>query len=319
MKKLITILLFLPIFSFSQNEYVVKPKKNIEEVAAPKKSSFMENFPYYKMIDWKPGMRFMSEPDIDTKIIWTFGLYPKISNSKDLSLKIFIYEGLEQREVDCPRGKCSMTYLIFNCDGDKYEHRYMRDTIELRNATVFDSIDQLIYLDEVDKAKDLLLNKILYIKTSEWRTMDEGEREESSYGNQRFIQVKIINIGLGIQDGPVKIIFCPLNSTKEYCLNVRFSGINKSGYSNVFGIDFDDAFQLTNPKLEYPNISTTTWKLIQNGKVVTGMTKKECELSWGKPDDINKTTIGNTISEQWVYSSTRYLYFKNGLLTAIQN
>ncbi|MCR5623181.1 MAG: hypothetical protein K6G18_15175 [Treponema sp.] len=56
---------------------------------------------------------------------------------------------------------------------------------------------------------------------------------------------------------------------------------------------------------------------ILEGKVNLGMTREECELSWGKPKDINRTTNKYGTSEQWVYSDN-YLYFDNGILKAIQ-
>lgn len=59
------------------------------------------------------------------------------------------------------------------------------------------------------------------------------------------------------------------------------------------------------------------WALILNGKVKVGMTKEMCELSWGKPKDINQTITEGKNSEQWVYSE-HYLYFDNGILTAMQ-
>jgi hypothetical protein len=40
---------------------------------------------------------------------------------------------------------------------------------------------------------------------------------------------------------------------------------------------------------------------------------------WGPPGHINKTTTARGISEQWVYEGGKYLYFENGILTAIQN
>ena len=45
--------------------------------------------------------------------------------------------------------------------------------------------------------------------------------------------------------------------------------------------------------------------------------------SWGYPDDVNKTVNAYGVSEQWVYrglgySKGRYLYFKNGILTSMQ-
>lgn len=60
-------------------------------------------------------------------------------------------------------------------------------------------------------------------------------------------------------------------------------------------------------------------KLIMNHNVHIGMTKAMCKESWGEPEDIHSTITGKYVHEQWVYSLTSYLYFDNGLLTAIQN
>lgn len=50
-----------------------------------------------------------------------------------------------------------------------------------------------------------------------------------------------------------------------------------------------------------------------------GMTKSEVENStWGKPNDINKTTYSWGVKEQWCYSGYRYIYFEDGVVTAIQ-
>lgn len=52
-----------------------------------------------------------------------------------------------------------------------------------------------------------------------------------------------------------------------------------------------------------------------------GMTKEIVinETNWGKPQYINRTTTRYGIDEQFVYSDYRYLYFKNGKLTTIQD
>lgn len=59
------------------------------------------------------------------------------------------------------------------------------------------------------------------------------------------------------------------------------------------------------------------WDIILAGKVKIGMTKDMCIQSWGAPDEINQTTMKGESSEQWVYERN-YLYFDNGILTAIQ-
>ena len=40
---------------------------------------------------------------------------------------------------------------------------------------------------------------------------------------------------------------------------------------------------------------------------------------WGAPLTVNRTTTAAGVREQWVYSSKHYLYFTNGVLTAIQD
>jgi len=42
---------------------------------------------------------------------------------------------------------------------------------------------------------------------------------------------------------------------------------------------------------------------------------------WGEPKDVNRTTTASGVNEQWVYGerSRRYLYFTNGILTAISD
>ena len=51
-----------------------------------------------------------------------------------------------------------------------------------------------------------------------------------------------------------------------------------------------------------------------------GMSKEDVlASSWGRPESINTTTTVRGSREQWVYGGRSYLYFENGVLTAIQN
>jgi len=60
-------------------------------------------------------------------------------------------------------------------------------------------------------------------------------------------------------------------------------------------------------------------KLIADSKVIIGMSKEICKLSWGEPYDVNRTITKNIKFEQWVYSMGNYLYFENNILVAIQD
>lgn len=51
-----------------------------------------------------------------------------------------------------------------------------------------------------------------------------------------------------------------------------------------------------------------------------GMTQQDVlNSSWGRPQHVNRTTTALGTREQWVYGIGSYLYFEDGVLTAIQN
>ncbi len=52
--------------------------------------------------------------------------------------------------------------------------------------------------------------------------------------------------------------------------------------------------------------------------VLIGMTETMARIAWGEPKKINTTTSKYGTRAQWVYYES-YLYFDNGILTAIQN
>lgn len=67
---------------------------------------------------------------------------------------------------------------------------------------------------------------------------------------------------------------------------------------------------------KYGKVNT---KLILDGKVKIGWNKKMCIESWGEPMSVNRTLFKDVVTEQWVYDIGTYLYFKNNILTAIQD
>lgn len=51
-----------------------------------------------------------------------------------------------------------------------------------------------------------------------------------------------------------------------------------------------------------------------------GMTADEVKASnWGNPEKINKTTYEWGVTEQWCYPDYKYIYFEDGIVTAIQD
>ena len=96
---------------------------------------------------------------------------------------------------------------------------------------------------------------------------------------------------------------------------------NEKGEQIPLGIDNSTrtnwVFKFKQAELYKKKFGDENWQRILDGKVKIGMTKEMCELSWGKPKSINETITSGKKSEQWVYSDN-YLYFDNGIVTAMQ-
>jgi hypothetical protein len=53
-------------------------------------------------------------------------------------------------------------------------------------------------------------------------------------------------------------------------------------------------------------------------KLQIGMTTEQVMSAWGRPLRVNETIRATSREEQWIYSESVYLYFRNGTLTTIQ-
>ena len=49
------------------------------------------------------------------------------------------------------------------------------------------------------------------------------------------------------------------------------------------------------------------------------MSKEDLLASaWGEPNKVNRTTYEWGVTEQWCYPNNEYIYFEDGIVTAIQ-
>lgn len=81
------------------------------------------------------------------------------------------------------------------------------------------------------------------------------------------------------------------------------------------------AYMNSKPKSEEPTPEKAQVIEVKDEPSI-GMNPDEVRNStWGEPSDINKTTTKYGVREQWVYRSSmknKYIYFEDGLVTAIQ-
>jgi hypothetical protein len=55
-------------------------------------------------------------------------------------------------------------------------------------------------------------------------------------------------------------------------------------------------------------------RMIADGKVWPTISFQMAKDSWGPPEDVQTTKIHGGATEKWIYSDSRYLFFKNGYL-----
>ncbi|NLY75727.1 MAG: hypothetical protein GX075_10525 [Firmicutes bacterium] len=96
-----------------------------------------------------------------------------------------------------------------------------------------------------------------------------------------------------------------------------YSRINDT--SNKLMRPLEEYWYLSDPVKIYPKWPQRAWDAIKEYKIYIGMNKEMVLMSWGKPERVYRTTTANRVSEQWVYGSSNYVYFDNGVVSAIQN
>ena len=226
---------------------------------------------------------------------------PTFPDSISLKGKIFTYKGSIE---ESPFGGANEVVLIFDCEGYKFRYETGKTRDEIRQMTDTPLIPPFIDMDDVNVARSLLKDRTLYIKTSVWY---DGNDEVTE--GRKLIPVKILDILPGNNLLPVKVWF---EDDKGNRAGVFMSLLSSSRSQYI---TFDRLFSFDNPRLQYKEIQDEAWEQITLGRVKAGMTKNECKLSLGNPNEVKKIPTYSGLKEQWIYNSGAYLFFVDGLLT----
>lgn len=259
------IILSLILFCFgtsavvAQNDYIVTTPSS-QEVGTSEEDLFITaNFPLQPLCKWTPGMKFMFIPSSRDMFLPTLSKYEteKGVDNSVLKHKILTFTGTEEIARKISNDTNYNTRFIFECEDEKYyyEIKNMRlDEICLKAPRA--GINGLVYLKDVDTAKELLIGKTIYIQSETARVDDAN-----NYSGYRDVSVPvnteatITAVGVGSQAYPVKIIFRDTQG-KSYYLEVALSRTNS-------GMDISD-FQGENRMKYFPNAISFTNKSLSD-------------------------------------------------------
>lgn len=299
-----------------ENPYIVKTKGVKKTVVKPEQGTtaqndepeatdFMgKNFRFYSMCDWKEGMRFMVIPEKYDLLVNTFRdatTNREVSSGK-LRYKIMVYKGHE----DMQNGR---VHINFTCEDDNHDYYY-----ELPNGTFDDycygklGVPTLAYLGDVDKARELLLGKLLLTRTQHFRVDTEYDGDgykEVTVAKNKVVEVKAI--GVGTRSFPVKIIVEDENGEQFY-QNVAMSKTNCGMRDDEFIVDnekflFEGSFEFSDDNMAVSqDVKDYVGKTVYT-KVATSMSSKGS----GKELDMKVPRFtGFIIDEVAPQKNTRY-------------
>lgn len=230
MKTTLTVLsLFFALTVCAQGDYIVKTAKQTTTSGSEEEQFVVSNFPYYTICDWKAGQKFMLV--IEDK----YGFMPifksaannrEVSNDK-LQYKVFEFLGTEDVSKNSYAGSSSTTRLHFESDGERYYYETRNQSLsEFCASNPRALIYNLVFLSDVDVARELLVGKTLYTKLASAR-VDDGNANGGSREVKipRNLEVTVTAIGAGTRECPVKVVFEDRDGN-SYFRNMMFSKTN---------------------------------------------------------------------------------------------
>lgn len=163
----------------------------------------------------------------------------------------------------------------------------------------------LVDLDEVSRLREVLQGRSLFIKTPIWY-----DKKGEMTNGRKYVNVTITDVLPGDKVFPYRIQFDDSGRTAYVFMSYRDNYLHRS---------FDDLFSETDIRERYPSINSENWKRIVEGQIALNMTKEECRLSIGIPNNLERVPTYNGVKEYWYYSNGTYLIFdEEGLLTTFR-
>lgn len=245
------------------------------------------------LASWRPGKEFVAL-DNRAALIFDSRTLPPDPLSLSLKGKTLVYRGSDMRVTP---GLDTVRLLIFADSARQYIYPLKRQTV---NSLELPMLTDKALIDRFDA---LLKGKRLWVRNAVWHTGGSMTMQGLKYA-----PVVITNVTPGSGVYPANIHFkCDGKDTAWLPVSLGNAGPASRSFSHQFS--------LSDPKEQYPGISDENWNLIQQQRVVTGMTKTEARLSRGNPKDVSQGHNSAMLYELWQYPDGSYMIFEDGLLT----
>lgn len=165
-----------------------------------------------------------------------------------------------------------------------------------------------VEMSAVERADSLMRGHKYYAISSRW--CDASGR--LSADGLRYVPVTVNAVLPGTTAYPLKVAFTTPADTATHYIMMTY------GQSAAATRNFQTLFSLTDPRAKYPEITDTVWEKIVHSQVTDGMTRDECRLALGIPDNIVRGASTSAQIERWSYGDGTWLMFEDGILTSFR-
>jgi hypothetical protein len=308
--------LVIPV-ALGQGPYVRKGAIGVVESSGQASQENADGFPYVPIADWK-GRKvvFLLQRFPDER----YGCQGFQTESGDPVPPAKTCDGKLATVLDVIPPSTSPVYVGTRSPFPKVTLQLDDGTVYSASASGSDnSVTGIAFTDEIDSAREQFEGRALWASDYllELRTFDPATQTEGRIAVYPYSEIQVQAIMIGWEnERPVRFILRTADA-REGFVDVSLSGSNSNReQSDAYRWD---RFLLTSVPSSRIQWNRKVWDAIRDGETFIGMTEQQVLRSRGKPSDINQTIIPTGSREQWVYGSGSYLYFRNGVLEAIQD
>lgn len=246
---------------------------------------------------WEYGKQFLATSDRTLYVFEPSGTY---TSQESLKGKTLHYAGTENIQTADLKEEC---VLLFS-DGNT-TYRYLTGKTEAEALIDIDSskIPLMSDITLIENWRDKLTGMTLWTKSNLWYDKD-GNRTSGL----KFEEITVEDVLPTTGDFPMKVKIKDTNGKEAYMSMNYTSDLADSR-------NFSALFFLSDPKNKYPQISAENWNLIKRSKIGIRMTKEECRLSLGNPDELESGHNTSHTMDIWQYANGTYLIFSDGILS----
>lgn len=251
---------------------------------------------------WKKGRRFTASSD-RVRLIFDPAEASLLPDSAIIAGSPLLFEGIELTPTAYGSEE---VVLLFGVSGITLRYPTGRQPAEAMTEVISTQLPMLVDDETVSQVDSLLRGRTLYTRTQLWYD-SLGYRTDG----RKFVPIDIEGVEVSTGNFPMRVIFRSREKGAEHSLYSMFMSLSESGADSR---SFPSLFSIENPRRRFPSTSDANWALICSGRVGEGMTKEECRLSLGNPEETAGGQDRMKTIEIWRYSDGRVLRFEDGLL-----